>query len=244
MLSSLTDPILSFIYPTYCLSCGHRVERYSDSPACRQCWQDTHIISDHDLLCARCGVFYGPRDTANEVYCRKCDDHHYDRAFAVGLYEKALMASIIHLKETPKIFSTLRNAIRNELERSITGNIDLIVPVPLSRQRRHERGFNQAELIADICSKHLRTPSDAASVQRIRDTPMHRAGMDAKARAVSVEGAFSVARPKLIGSKNILLVDDVLTSGATASNCAEVLKKNGASSVTVFTLARAVLPDL
>lgn len=244
MLSSLIDPILSFVYPTYCLSCGHRVESYSNTPACRTCWHDTHIFSESDLLCSRCGVHYGPRETANDVFCRKCDDHHYDRAFAVGLYEKALAASVVHLKETPKVFSNLRREIGNALTRSLTSGIDLIIPVPLSRRRRHEREFNQAELIAEVCSEFLRMPADTMSLQRIRDTPMQRSGMDAKARAASVEGAFSVTRPKLIESKNILLVDDVLTSGATASNCAEELQKNGASSVTVFTLARAVLTKL
>ncbi|QQS32755.1 MAG: ComF family protein [Acidobacteriota bacterium] len=220
------------------------MERYSDTPACRTCWQETHIISGSDLLCARCGVHYGPRETADEVYCRKCDDHHYDRAFAVGLYEKALAVSVVHLKEIPKVFSTLSREIENALGRTPLRDIDLIVPVPLSQKRRHERGFNQAELIAGVCSKFLRMPVDAVSLQRIIDTPMHRSGMDAKARAASVEGAFGVARPKLISGAKILLVDDVLTSGATASGCAEVLKNNGACSVTVFTLARAVLSDL
>ena len=69
-------------------------------------------------------------------------------------------------------------------------------------------------------------------------TPMHRAGMDAKGRALTVEKAFAVTRPKLIAGKNILLVDDVLTSGATISACAKILKKNGARKVFVLTVAR------
>jgi predicted amidophosphoribosyltransferase len=67
--------------------------------------------------------------------------------------------------------------------------------------------------------------------------------MDKKARELTVRNAFEVVRPKLINGKNIVLVDDVFTSGATASYCAKVLKKNGASRVNVFTLARAVYAD-
>ncbi len=70
---------------------------------------------------------------------------------------------------------------------------------------------------------------------------MHRIGMDKKARELTVKNAFEITRPKLIEGKNVLLVDDVFTSGATASSCAKVLKKNGAVGVQVFTLARAVM---
>jgi len=69
---------------------------------------------------------------------------------------------------------------------------------------------------------------------------MHRVGMDGKARAVSVENVFEVKRPKFIENKKILLIDDVFTSGATASSCAKVLKKSGADKVYVFTLAKTL----
>lgn len=243
-LSRIPDLFLSFIFPMDCLSCGQRVERYADTPACRKCWEEARILTDNDLLCSRCGVYFGPRDTRDEVLCRKCDDHHYDEAFACGLYEKAIAAAVVGLKETPKIFPTLRREIRSAMQRPLASGADLIIPVPLSRQRMMERGFNQADLIADVCSRALSIPVDKASLMRTRDTARNRANMDAKARAASVEKAFAVVRPKLIEGKSILLVDDVLTSGATASNCAEALKKSGASSVTVFTLARAVLKDL
>ncbi len=68
---------------------------------------------------------------------------------------------------------------------------------------------------------------------------MHRAAMDKKAREMTVRNAFQITRPKLIADQNILLVDDILTSGSTASHCAKALKKSGASKVNVLTLARA-----
>jgi ComF family protein len=178
------------------------------------------------------------------VLCRKCDDHHYDAAFACGLYEKALAASVLGLKETPKIFPTLRREIEKAMKHPLASTADLIIPVPLSPQRMLERGFNQADLIADVCSRALRVPVDKISLARSLNTPRNRTTMDAKARAASVKKAFKATRPKLIEGRSILLVDDVLTSGATASNCADALKKSGASRVDVFTLARAVLRSL
>jgi predicted amidophosphoribosyltransferase len=70
---------------------------------------------------------------------------------------------------------------------------------------------------------------------------MHRVGMDQKARELTIHNAFTVLRPKLIAGRHVMLIDDVLTSGATASQAAKILKKNGAAGVSVFTLARAVL---
>jgi ComF family protein len=120
------------------------------------------------------------------------------------------------------------------------GGFDLIIPVPLSKKRAVERGFNQAETIASQVSGLVGIPIDAASLIRKKHTPMHRAAMDKKAREMTVKNAFEVSRPKLIEGKSILLVDDILTSGATASYCAKALKKKGAAGVKVFTLARAV----
>ena len=119
--------------------------------------------------------------------------------------------------------------------------VDLIVPIPLSTLRRLERGFNQAESIATAFSRSTGIPVDAHSLTRKQHTPIHRIGMDQKARELTVKNAFEVVRPKLIGGKNILLIDDVLTSGATASSCAKILKKNGAVKINIFTLARAVM---
>lgn len=241
LLSDLFDPFISFIFPAACTSCksGRSDLRYT--PACKDCWDRTDTYSRDSLLCHRCGVSFGRRKTERIVYCGKCDGHSYDRAIACGPYEKALRASVIHLKDVPRIFPELRQRMAMTLNDLIDENFDMAVPVPLSAGRLHERGFNQAEVIARACAKHLRIPLDNASLRRVRETSRNRALMDARARETSVEGAFDAARPKLVIGRKILLVDDVLTSGATASNCAEALKKSGAAKVTVFTLARAVL---
>jgi ComF family protein len=118
--------------------------------------------------------------------------------------------------------------------------VTLIIPVPLSKRRRFERGFNQAAMLGRILSRASTIPMDEFSLVRKIHTQKHRAAMDSKKREITVRKAFEVKRPKMIDGQHILLVDDILTSGATASYCAKALKKNGAASVNVLTLARAV----
>jgi ComF family protein len=162
----------------------------------------------------------------------------YERAAAVGLYEKALAVTVLQLKTIPHLSSKAAEHLKDTF-RSSQINADLIVPVPLSKRRRHERGFNQAEVLAQIVKKSSGIPVDAASLLRTVHTAAHRAGMDAKARERTVKNAFVVKRKNLIEGKNILIIDDVFTTGSTVSACAKVLKKNGAGKVFVLTLARA-----
>ena len=190
------------------------------------------------MLCRKCGALLGPLKGPVPVLCHKCDDHHYDRAYAIGVYEKGLAAAILELKKTPALPERLRKLICDAA--LSLPSADIIIPAPLSKERRLERGFNQAEIIAAEVSAATATPVDTFSLERHVPTHVHRVGMDDKARELSVRNVFSVKRPKLTQGKKVLLVDDVFTSGATASGCAKVLKKNGAVEVNVFTLARAV----
>jgi ComF family protein len=116
---------------------------------------------------------------------------------------------------------------------------DLIIPVPLHPARERERGFNQALVLARTLSRLNNLPLDEHSLVRPLQTRMHRAGMDAKARRQSVANAFGVRRTDLIAGRRVLLLDDVFTTGATASACAATLKDAGAAQVFVLTIARA-----
>lgn len=239
MLSHVTDPLLSLIYPQECSCCNATAETRKDGTACAQCWDMTRIFSGSELLCYKCGAYFNNNAAPVEVFCRKCDEYLFDRAFALGIYEKALATSIISLKNSPQLPTRLSQLIHNRFH-DFEG-VDLIVPIPLSKGRQLERGFNQAEIVARTIAESVGKPVDSRSLERHRHTHIHRMGMDQKARELSVRNAFSVTRPRLIRDKSVLLVDDVLTSGATASFCAQVLKENGATKVIVFTLARAVM---
>ena len=194
------------------------------------------------MLCSKCGAFFSTAAAPVPVLCHQCDDHLYDRAFAIGVYENALSATIIHLKSTPHLPRTLVKLMDRRIrDRIDPADTDVVIPIPLALIRYKERGFNQADVIGRQAAAILGRPVDRFSLSRIVHTPIHRAGMDRKARELTVKNAFKIKRPNLVNGKRVLLVDDVFTSGATASYCAKVLKKSGATRVDVFTLARAVM---
>ena len=240
MLKTLSHSLLSIVYPQECKLCGLHVDTPDDGVACSACWYKTRIFDGNETLCIKCGAFlFQPGSLTKAANCRICEEQHFDRAFAVGVYEQALSASIIHLKRTPFIPRRIRRLLAAAAERIPLGRTKCMIPIPLSPRRRQERGFNQAQVIAECIAKACDLPLDNASLIRKVHTPMHRAGMDKKARAITVKNAFEVVRPKLIAGRDVLLIDDVLTSGETASVCARVLKKSGAARVNVLTIARA-----
>jgi ComF family protein len=236
----LADSILSLIFPQQCSVCSGPVANRSDGCACKSCWAATTLLTGSEMLCEKCSAYFAPQAAITAVRCRKCDEHHYDRAFAAGVYEKALSASILRLKASPVVPGRLKDTLRDAVV-SRAPAADVIIPVPLSKLRLAERGFNQAEIIGNELSRITGLPLDGHSLERRMHTPIHRVGMDQKARELTVNKAFNVARPKLIEGRSVLLVDDVFTSGATASGCAKALKRHGAGEVSVFTIARAVL---
>lgn len=238
MLTTLRDSLLSVVFPQECLACAEPVESQANGVACARCWSTTRIFNRPDDLCSKCGQYFG--DLTPQRTCHLCDEHNYDRALAAGVYEKALAVSVIDLKTVPVLSSKATEMFIGAFDRSPFDSTTLIVPVPLSKLRRLERGHNQAEILAKALSDARGIPFDRNSLVRKVDTPMHRAAMDMTAREVTVRNAFEVRRPRLIEGQNILLVDDVFTSGATSSYCAKALKKNGANMVNVLTLARAI----
>lgn len=240
MLKPAINSLLTVLYPQACHCCGESVERYADGVACEDCWAKTRLFSGAEDLCSKCGAFRAGAGRFPNANCGQCGDHHYDRAAAAGVYEHALAASVLELKRNPFIPKRLRTELPLAVERAGFDSIDVAVPTPLSGARLLERGFNQAEFVTGILAKSCGIQIDARNLSRKTHTAKHRAGMDRKARDMSVRNAFEVRHPKLIEGKTVLLVDDVFTSGATASYCAKALKKSGARRVFVFTLARAV----
>jgi ComF family protein len=174
-----------------------------------------------------------------KTFCHACKDDFFDAARSIGLYEKALMKTVLHLKTTPFLATYVQDLLYEAFRNAPFQDADLIVPVPLSKARFIERGFNQAELIAKLLAQKTKMPMDTSSLVRLKHTQRHRPGMDKTARQRLVKEAFAVVSSEKIKGKTIILIDDVLTSGATASNCAKVLKENGALKVYVLTLARA-----
>ena len=236
---TIQDSILNLTFPQRCHCCASEVKESSLGITCAECWTETTLFDGSEPLCPKCGVVSESGGFAFD--CGRCREQHYDAARSLGIYEKALSANLLHLKKIPVIPEILLDRLKPSARKLSATTFDLIIPVPLSAQRQTDRGFNQADAIAHVVSRELRVLVDRSSLTRRKHTPMHRFGMDRKAREMSVENAFAVTRPNLIRGRNILLVDDIFTSGATVSNCAKALKKKGAGSVRVLTLARTRL---
>jgi ComF family protein len=239
MFQKLYNSLLTVFYPQDCRICGKIVENSADGVACSECWKKTRLFDGKETLCKKCSRFLHSQSSGFSTFCHLCDQDFYDFACAVGLYEKAIAATVLALKKQPFVSLKVRNLFISALERA-GFDATLIIPVPLSKKRRIERGFNQAEILAEIAARATGLEYNSQILVRKAHTPMHRAAMDKKMREATVRNAFEVVCPKFVENEKILLIDDVFTSGATASYCARELKKKGANKVSVLTLARAL----
>jgi len=161
----------------------------------------------------------------------------FDAVFAYGEYEGPLR-KLIHVFKyggVKPLASQLGQLLNGALPRE--QRFDVIVPMPLHWQKRLERGFNQSELLARWVSKRTGIPLTEGLKRRKHTDPQ--AGLTRAQRRTNVAGAFEVKHRSDIEGRHVLLIDDVLTTGATASACSAVLKRAGAKRVTVLTLARA-----
>jgi ComF family protein len=163
----------------------------------------------------------------------------FTAARAVGIYKDALRESALMLKRQSYVPRHVEDLLVAVALREPFCVSTRVLPVPLHPKRLKTRGFNQASIIAGVVSKALELALDEVSLVRVSSPEKYRAGLDVKGRSDTVAGAFKVTHPRLVAGEDILLVDDVFTTGATVSACAEVLLEAGAKTVFVLTLARA-----
>jgi ComF family protein len=193
-------------------------------------------------LCAVCGIpFTG---AGNDHACGDCltSHRHFDAARAALVYEGATHDLIHAFKYRNKTHLRRPLALLTvELLSDFvqTRSPDLIVPVPLHVKRLRSRGFNQAVLLGELFADRWNIPLDCHNLRRIRWTEPQ-VNLSAGNRRTNVKGAFSVHNPGQIEGRRVLLIDDVLTTGSTVDECAQILKKAGAVDVNVVTVARAL----
>ncbi len=230
--------VVDMLYPRCCIGCGTSTPetfRYM----CWDCWSDAMRVEppfcdlcgdpvagsvDHDFICYACSAekpsFDGARSAAR-----------YDGVVGEALrqlkYEKALWLA-------PDMAQLLHNCMLAEYPRK---GFDLIVPVPLFRVRRRERGYNQSAVLAGELGKRIHCRSAPNLLRRIRPTTTQ-TNLTAPQRLSNVQGAFQSGKRSRLTGRRILLVDDVMTTGATVNVCAKALKKGGAATVHVLTAAR------
>lgn len=231
-LTRIYDAILTIVYPQICVICGQSVEQRRFGVACETCWSETRIFTDEERICLKCGA-------PEQERCGRCEELVFTAARAAGIYEGALRESVLLLKRKPYLPQQVESLLADLVTREPLSRSTRVIPVPLHPKRLKTRGFNQASIIGQTVSKELNLPLDEVSLVRVSITEKYRAGMDTKGRRDTVAGAFRVVNPRLIAGENILLVDDVFTTGATISACAAALVEAGAKSVFVVTIGRA-----
>jgi len=242
-LGTLYDAALALVYPQACAVCGAAsVEARADAPACAGCWRETRVFDGGEVLCWKCGALapggVSAVGAAESVRCRRCEAEEFTAARACGLYEGALRAAVLNLKREPHVGARVARLLREARGRSPLDAANVVVPVPLHHERERERRFNQAALLGRALAKGAGLALDEWSLARVAHASRHRAGMDRRARRETVADAFRVVRPRLVEGRSVLLVDDVFTTGATASACARALRDAGAADVFVLTVAR------
>jgi len=236
------DSLLSVAFPQRCLLCGVDVEKRDLGIACESCWNNAKLFDGSEALCWKCGLkSSGSYQASNQhrVSCHRCDGLSFTAARAGGVYAGVLRESLIKLKREPYIATRLLELVVETARRSPLDVCTRVLPVPLHPERQKTRGFNQASVIACAVAKSLALPIDEVSLARVGFSEKHRAGLDMKGRQDSVTGAFEVRHSSLVKAEDILLVDDVFTTGSTVSSCGEVLLAAGARNVFVLTVARA-----
>ncbi|MGO8795097.1 MAG: ComF family protein [Candidatus Sulfotelmatobacter sp.] len=248
----LAVSLFSVLFPSDCRICGTPLVKISRLPVCQECLDAMRPIAGG--VCAICGerIFSPYAGTAGtgEPRCGVCRriEPPFVRAVAYGSYESGLR-ELIHLLK----FGGMRPAA-NILGRMLAEAIGVLapefpaesvsmIPVPLHRSKIRQRGFNQAELIARAAMKNLapsaRLHLSVGVLERTRET-VSQIGLTSHQRRINLRGAFRVAQPEAVKGREVLVIDDVYTTGATVSECARVLRRAGATRVWVATVARTL----
>jgi competence protein ComFC len=240
-LKSHLEAALGFFYPPVCQVC------YAESATADQgyvgmgCWKGVRRVTPP--FCGRCGLPY-EGDISTSFECGNCREMelHFTSARAAAV-ASGVLRDVIHLYKYHRAlwFEGFLSGLLTEAAKPVLsdGRWDLIVPVPLHPFKQREREFNQAERLARCLGRSTGLPVRTDLLRRIEFTPTQ-TRLTRSARAVNVHAAFAFRGRELLRGSRVVLVDDVLTTGATTSACARVLVESGAEEVCVWTVARGI----
>jgi ComF family protein len=243
-LGEIGDAVVSVFFPSGCRICERLLTSASRVPICEECLASFERVPD--IVCEICGrPLPGlARKDGEPLLCPACQDKTYafERARSWALYQDAVVRAILLLKFEQ--IDPLGVWFADRLAELVNGEgdamaADVVVPVPLHRERERERGYNQAALLSKPLAKKLRLPHKAVLLMRTRARPDKQV-LTLEERWESVRGAFATRPGSQVDNLRVLLVDDVLTTGATLDACARALREAGAKSVIGLTVARAV----
>jgi len=243
-------------FPADCRICGSPLIKISRLPVCNDCLHTLRALSGS--FCSICGealplVVASERAEQTISRCHICQlaPPPFERAVAFGSYD-GVLRDLVHLlkfgqvRPAAQVLGRMQAVSIASIEPTVPAGTIVVVPVPLHRHKRSERGFNQAELIARAALKHLlrsyrpeRFEVVVSTLMRLRDTGSQ-IGLTRHQRRQNLRGAFAVRDATPIANRDVLLIDDVYTTGATASECARVLRRAGAARVWVATVGRTL----
>jgi competence protein ComFC len=233
----LVDPLLAVVFPSACPSCGAALAHPTRGPLCDGCWS---ALPRHRGALCRCGIPV----PAGLLACGRCRRglQSFSAGASLGPYEGSLKTVIHEFKYRSRRRVAARLAqelLATEPVQAVLEGGEVLVPVPLHPARRRERGFNQAELLAEEVGERTGLPVAGCALVRRKDTAPQ-AGLSAAERRSNVAGAFAVRRRAQIADRVVIVVDDVLTTGATAQACARALRDAGAAEVRFLAAARVI----
>jgi ComF family protein len=237
-LSALSERVADWFYPRVCPGCGEP----SDRPGRHLCWACFRRLDLHtQSVCSICG-HPAEGDVKHAFVCGACREVKpaFDKARAAGHFQGVLRELVHQFKYGQALWlkHDLADLLAGCLEAHFSpGEVDVVVPVPLHPVRQRERSYNQAALLGEELAQRIGRRFDGRSLVRVKKTESQTL-LDAAHRRMNALGAFAVAAPEWVAQRRVLLVDDVMTTGATLSECARMLKKAGAHQVWAATVAR------
>jgi ComF family protein len=236
-VSRLASSVIDLLLPPRCLACGTAVSEAAT--LCAACWRGLTFLGAP--CCACCGAPF-EFDLGESALCGECVRRRpaFDRARAALRYDDSSRKLILGFKHGDRLHSA--PAFGQWLNRAgaeLIRDADATVPVPLHWTRLFARRFNQAAVLANALHAAGGPPAMPDALIRTRRTPPQGKG-NREARRRNVAAAFTVNPRREVKGKRLVLIDDVLTTGATVAECARALKRRGAARVDVLTLARTV----
>lgn len=241
-VAGVSGRLLDLLLPPRCLACGVEVVR--PGALCPRCWDEVAFISPP--FCALCGYPF-EFDPGTGALCAAClrEPPAFDRARAVMRYDARGRALVLGFKHGDRTEGAPAYAVwLARAGAELLAEADVLAPVPLHWRRLFARRYNQAALLAQALAQASGVPLVPDLLRRRRATPSQ-GRLSAVGRARNVAGAFAVtpARAAALAGRHVLLIDDVLTTGATVAACAATLRRAGAAGVDVLVLARVVRPQ-
>ncbi len=214
----MIDEILNLIYPSVCGFCNK-------------------ICKEH--LCKKCEIKIKEYEI-NIIRKSKDKDTYWDKLLCLFRYEDIIRNTLIKYKFQNKayLYKTFSKIIlKNKKVCVFFKNYDIIIPVPISKKRKRQRGYNQSYLIAKEISKYINLKCENKCLIKKQDT-MEQSKLGKEQRKINVQNVYKIINKEKLLNKDVLLLDDIYTTGNTVNECARVLKQAGVKSVGILTIAK------